>query len=346
MLPSFLFMATAGEIVDKYPKDLIIKILKIFQVFTAILACIGFAVKNIWLLLVSLFLMGTAAAFLSTAKYSILPDILPKKNLLVANSLMQMTVLAAILSGTIFGGIIFSFPEYVLYVILIVTSLFGLFFAFIIPSQTACAPETIVHKNLISALWKNTLIAIKNRKIITNMLAISWFWFVGTIIISQIPTFVKYVLNGNNALFTFFIVILSVGVSIGTICCQILLNDKISDRLLVSCLSVIVLTLTDLSYVSSHYIASQDTITLRAFLSNLNGIRIMAILQISAPNHLRARIIAANNIINALFMILGSGFCALLLMLKTSIPAIFIISALLNLAVTILLYCVKKHHVP
>ena len=346
MAPSFLFMATAGEIVDKYPKDLVIKILKILQLFAAVLACSGFACKNIWILLIALFCMGTFAAFLSTSKYSILPDILPKEDLLAANGLMQMMVFTAILIGTILGGIIFD--GYVLYIILITASLLGLISAFTIPHQTNYSPKTVIHKNLITAIWKNISLAIKNKQITFNILAISWFWFIGTVIISQIPAFVKYVLNGNNAVFTFFMVLISVGISIGTISCQIILKGKISNKFILPCLLIIMLSLADLTYVSSHYIAPQDATTLSLFLSELKGIHITldilifaisggiyivpltTMLQISAPNNIRARIISANNIINALFMIIGSCFCALLLLFNTSIPVIFIILSGLN----------------
>lgn len=359
MLPSFLFMATAGEITDKYPKDRIIKILKIFQLFAAFLACLGFAIENIWLLLISLFLMGTAAAFLSTAKYSILPDILPKKNLLAANGLMQMTVFAAILSGTIFGGIIFSFDIRVLYITLIVASVIGLITAFVIPRQTVCAPDVVVHKNFLTAIWQSVSLVLKNKEIIFNIMAISWFWFVGTVIISQIPAFVKQILNGDNTVFTFFIVLISVGICIGTISCQILLKGKISDKFIVPCLAIIILTLADLAYASAHYITPSETVNLKLFLSEWQGIRLVSgillfsisggiyivplttMLQILSPNNLRARIISANNIINALFMIMGSCFCALLLMIKTSIPQIFIILSVLN-GITALFYVAKQ----
>lgn len=356
MLPSFLFMATAGEIADKFPKDAVIKILKIVQFFAALAACVGFAVGNIWILLAALFLTGAGAAFLSTAKYSILPEILPQKNLLAANGIMQFMVFAAILGGTILGGIIFSVDTYILYTVLTVTALISVLSAFIIPHQTAVAPDTVVHKNPITAIWNNLSFLLKYKEIIFYTLGISWFWFVGTVIISQIPSFTKDLLHGNDTVFTLFIVLFSVGIGVGTMLCQAISRGKVSDKLIAPCLLIIVLTLADLAYASFNYVSQQDVISFKTFLAEGQGIRIAAdvllfsvaggvyivplttMLQILSPNEARARIIAANNIINALFMILGSGFCAVLLLAKISISAILTVLSVLNIGAFALYY--------
>lgn len=359
MLPSFLFMATAGEIADKYPKDAVIKIQKIAQFFVVLIACAGFATENIGVLLTALFLTGTGAAFLSTAKYSILPEIVPPQNLLAANGIMQMMVFVAILGGTILGGIIFSAAPYMLYLIPIAISLAGVLCAFMIPRQNAGAPDTVVQKNPIAAIWKNLSFVLKNKEVVFYSLGISWFWFVGTVIISQIPAFSKDLLQGDDTVFTLFIVLFSIGVGIGTILCQIISRGKASDKLIIPCLSVIILTLADLAYTAFNYVPYYANVSFVTFLGNSAGIRIAAdvllfsvaggiyivplttMLQILSSNNTRARIIAANNIINALFMILGSGFCALLLFAKINIPQILVMLAILNGA-AIILYCIKK----
>ena len=353
MLPSFLFMATAGEIVDKYPKDAVIKILKFLQLFAAVLTCIGFLSHNIWILLISLFFMGTFAAFLSTAKYSILPDILPQSNLLAANGLMQMMVFLAILGGTILGGIIFSFEPYLLYAILIIASILGFVFALIIPCQTKCSSDITINKNLIKAIIKNLSFTMSHRSIIFYICAISWFWFVGTVMISIIPTFTKVIVNGNNAIFTLFIVLFTVGLSLGTISCQAISKGKVSDKFILPCLILIIVSLLDLAFASVNYVPENDTIALKSFLTQWQGIHIIlgmltfsfaggiyivpltTMLQILSPDNSRAKIIASNNIINALFMIIGSGLCTLLLLLKAQVAIIFIILALLNCIVFI-----------
>lgn len=355
MLPSFLFMATAGEIVDKYPKDLVIKTLKILQLFAAALACLGFAAQNIWILLIALFGMGTFAAFLSTAKYSILPEILPQNKLLAANGLMQMMVFLAILGGTILGGLIFSLNPYILYSFLLITAIIGAIFAFTIPPQTICFPTAVVHKNPLTSIVKNISFMLKIKGIVFYIGAISWFWFVGTIIISLIPAFTREIIKGNDGIFTMFIVLFTIGLSLGTMLCQNLSKGQVSNKFIVPCLLVIVLSLTDLAYAAANYTATADTLTLKIFASQWQGLRIAldiiifsvaggiyivpltTMLQILAPDKNRAKIIAANNILNAFSMIIGSGLCALLLLIKTGIPQIFIILSVLN-GIIIMLY--------
>ena len=349
MLPSFLFMATAGEIADKYPKDMIIKILKILQLFATVLACLGFAYQNIWILLISLFCMGTFAAFLSTAKYSILPEILPQNKLLAANSIIQVMVFLAILSGTILGGLIFSVKSYILYGILLATAVIGVIFAFIIPPQTNCSPKSVVHKNLLTAMIKNISFMLGVKGIISYIITISWFWLVGTIIVSIIPTFTKEIIHGNDSIFTMFIVLFTIGLSLGTILCQSISKEKVSDRFVLPCLFVIILSLLDLSYAAANYTATKDITTIKSFIYEWQGIHIISdiiifsvaggiyivplitMLQILAPTEAKAKIIASNNIINALFMIVGSGICALLLLIKASVPLVFFILSCLNI---------------
>ena len=359
MIPSFLFMATAGEIVDKYPKDFIIKLLKILQFLTATLACIGFSDKNIWILLIALFCMGTFAAFLSTAKYSILPDILPQNHLLAANSIIQMMVFFAILGGTVFGGIIFSFKIYILYTFLLITSVLGVIFAFFIPRQNNYFPDTTIHINPIIAIIKNITFMLEYKSIFYSINAISWFWFVGTIMISAIPTFSKEVINGDNTIFTLLIILFTIGLSVGTLSCQSILKGKITYKHILPCLSVIVLSLIDLTYASSLYTTDNKIATLRYFITEWQGLHIIlgilifsiaggiyivpltTMLQIMAPTNARAKIIASNNIINALFMILGSCLCALFLWLKIKTTSIFFILAILN-SIIIIYFALKK----
>lgn len=359
MLPSFLFMATAGEIVDKYPKDLVIKIVKIIQLFATIIACIGFTYNNIWVLLIALFLMGTFATFLSTAKYSILPDILPKNNLLAANGLLQMMVFLAILSGTILGGMFFSDKSCALYIILITSSIIGVISAFAIPRQISISKNSLICKNLITALIKNISFLSNYKEIIFYIISISWFWFIGTVIISLIPTFTKEIINGDNSVFTLFIILFTIGVSIGTILCQNMLKGKISNKFILPCLSIIVFILIDLAYISATYNHNENTITLKILTTKWQGVHIIldmlifsiiggiyivpltTTLQILAPNNARAKIIASNNIINALFMIIGSCFCAFSLWIKIIIPIIFVILSGLNI-IFIIIYIIQR----
>jgi len=360
MLPAFLFSALAGEIADKYPKDYFIKILRFLQSIAIIFACLGFALQNIPILLLTLFLMGTFGSMLSPAKYSILPEILKEEDLLAANGFMQAAVYISILGGTILGGIIFSLGKSWLFLILIAAATAATISSLFIPRQKAASPQISIDINFLRSAFLNMRFARSSREIFLCILAISWFWFLGTILLSQMPAFAAHTLNGNDAVFTLFIVLFSGGVGIGSILCQMLLGGKISNKYAIISLFIATLFLADLAYVASTVPAAAATTGLREFLFSFTGMRIAfdllafslcggvyvvpltAMLQVLSGVGDRSRIIAANNIINALFMVAGSGMCAAMLALQKSVPFIFGFSAALNTVAIIALYLMFK----
>ena len=358
MLPAFLVSALAGELADKYAKNRVIKGICLLQFFFVILACVGFKWKILPFLFIALLGMGAGGSMLSPVKYSILPEILPSKKLLFANGLMQAAVYIAILGGTIVGGMIFSLSYIWLYGILLIIGIFTALCSLGVPQLSPANPIVQIDKNFFRSTYKNMHFATDDRRILNCILSISWFWGVGTVLLSQLPALVTY-FGGNDAMFTLFLVLFSFGIGIGSLLSQILLRGKISPKYSVISLLLTTLFLADLTYVTWCNVGLVLN-TLPAFLHSSVGKRIAfdllsfaicggiyivplaTLLQTIAPIKQRARIIATNNIVNALFMVVGSLLCSGLLFFKQPIPRILGIFVILNLGAVFILYCKQK----
>lgn len=375
MLPYFLFSALAGEIADKFSKDKLIKATKMLEVFIVLLAGFGFLSGNIPLLLFVLFLMGTQSTFFGPVKYSILPDILDKKQLIAGNGIIEAGTYGAILQGTILGGLIITVSQinkfgfsikisdtFLPAIMLIVSSL-GLCASLFIPTQKPSNAKLKVDKNFLRSTWKNMSFAKQNHDIFLCILGISWFWMLGTVLTPQIPSLTKNILNGDESLLTFLFTLFSCGIGLGSLLCQFLVKGEITSKYVPISALLMTIFLADFACATSGYISSYLPISYIDFLKTFAGKRITfdllgfavccglyvvplnAMLQFLASEDTRSRVIASNNIINSLFMVLGSGVCALLLAMGFSLPALFGIIAFVNALAAIYICLLLPHHI-
>ncbi len=363
MLPFFLFSALAGELADKFRKDILIKATKGLEVVVVLLAGAGFLTTNVPLLLFVLFLMGTQSAFFGPVKYSILPDILGEQQLIAGNGIIEAGTYGAILQGTIFGGIIIMANEYLLPGAILGVAVLGLLASLFIPAQKPANPTLRVDKNFLRSTWKNMAFAKQNHDIFLCILGISWFWLLGTALIAQMPALAHDILNGTPGLFTFLLTLFSCGIGLGSLLCQFLVKGEITSKYVPVSAIIMTVFLADLACATSGYISSDIPVDYKAFLMTFAGKRITfdllgfavcgglyvvplnAMLQFLATGDTRSRVIATNNIINALFMVAGSGFCALLLAMHFTIPAVFGIIAFLNALAAIYICGLLPQHI-
>ncbi len=363
MLPFFLFSALAGELADKLRKDILIKATKALEVVIVLLAGVGFLTANIALLLAVLFLMGTQSSFFGPVKYSILPDILGKQQLIAGNGIIEAGTYGAILQGTIFGGIIITLNEFLLPGIILGVALLGLLASLLLPAQQPANPALNVDKNFIRSTWKNMSFAKQNHDIFLCILGISWFWLLGTALIAQMPSLAHDILSGTPGLFTFLLTLFSCGIGLGSLLCQFLVKGEITSKYVPVSALIMTVFLTDLALATAGYVTPAQAVDYKAFLLTFAGKRITldllgfavcgglyvvplnAMLQFLATGDTRSRVIATNNIINSLFMVLGSGFCALLLALHFTIPMVFGVIALANALAAIYICGLLPHHI-
>jgi acyl-[acyl-carrier-protein]-phospholipid O-acyltransferase / long-chain-fatty-acid--[acyl-carrier-protein] ligase len=356
ILPYFLFSATSGRFADKFDKQRLILAIKAVEIAIMALAALGFASGNLAVLMSVLFLMGTHSTFFAPIKYSILPTHLKTEELLSGNALIEAGTFLAILIGTIAGGVLILTDYGILAVSLlqILIAGLGLLACLFIPRAAPAAPELKLGLNVIAHTWEMIGYARAQKDIFLAILGISWFWLIGATYLSQFPAFAKDVLGANDHVVTLFLTAFSIGIAIGSMLCNRVLKGEISMRSVpAGALGVTLFTL-DLFFASRHLAeGAQLPLGLAAFLSHPAAWRVLADLLLisvssgfyivplntllqarSAPSH-RSRVIAANNILNAAFMVLGAAGVVGLIALGFSVPQIFLTLGLLNFLVAL-----------
>ena len=356
ILPFFLFSATAGQLADKYEKGFLIRIIKAVEIVAMIFAAIGFLRGNIPLLMATLFLIGTHSAFFGPLKYAILPDHLAKDELIAGNALIEASTFIAILFGTIVGGLFVTTHagSTIVSSIGILIACLGLVASFYIPKAPPGQPNLTISLNIVSETKKILGFAKENSTIYLSILGISWFWLVGGSLLLQFPTFTKTVLGANSHVVTLFLTLFSIGIAIGSLLAERIQKNEINAKYVPLAVLGMTLFIVDLYFASRNIpVHSHQLIGLLSFLASWNHWRILldtfllaicggiyivplyAIIQSEVKASHRSRIMAANNIINAIYMVLAAIICAVLLALNITIPQLFLIIGILNLLVAI-----------
>lgn len=358
ILPFLLFSATAGTLADSVCKTRLIQRLKLLEIGLMLLAAAAFMFEQYLALLALLFLMGAQSAFFGPVKYAILPQLLTDRQLLAGNAWVEMGTFVAILLGTIVGGLLVGFANALLWigVMVIVFAIMGYLVSLMIPAVgvVAGAPK------FRFAPWQQSVETVKisyqNRTLYLAIMAISWFWFLGASYLTQFPNFAKTVLGGDNTVVTALLVAFSVGVGLGSMLCERLSEEKV--ELGIVPIGSAGLTICGISlYFSTPELAVTELVSLGTFLSSAFGwwvlldltligvfgglfiVPLYAMLQQRAQPEQRARMIAANNIFNALFMVVSAAAGILFLaVFKLTIPQYFLILALMNAVVAIYVY--------
>ncbi len=350
ILPFFLLSATAGQVADKYDKALVIRVIKLFEVFLMMIGSFALYYGNIFWMMLTLTGMGTHSTFFGPIKYAILPDHLPKKDLLGATGLVDASTFIAILLGTTLGALVIgnhlTAPYFAIFMTVLV-SLCGLLSSFFIPR----APSSLVDLKIDMQCWRATFDLLKQASqrfgVLVAILILSWFWLLGSVLLTKLPDYTNYVLGANNAVFALFLALFSIGVALGSLTVNLFFHGRVSLRLVPWAMLAVSCFTGDL-YLASLSVSHIDSLTLANFFNYFNHYRIAfdffmlafsaglfvvplyTYLQISTSSQIRARIIAANNIYNSLFMVLGALMVMFCLHFSAAIPQIFLILSLLN----------------
>jgi acyl-[acyl-carrier-protein]-phospholipid O-acyltransferase / long-chain-fatty-acid--[acyl-carrier-protein] ligase len=356
ILPFFLFSATAGRLADKFDKRRLVLVVKSAEIVFMATATAGFLTGNVVLLFTVLFLMGVHSTFFGPIKYGILPAHLRADELLAGNGLIDAGTFLAILIGTIAGGLVMLTAHGAVAISagLLAVAGVGLLAALFIPSAPPAAPDLPVHFNIIADTAEMLRYARQRRDLFLAMLGISWFWLVGATFLSQFPAFAKNAIGADESVMTLFLTSFTVGIALGSLLCNRLLRGAVSVRYVpLGALGISLFTI-DLFYASSAVPAAAGTLLdVAAFLGTLAGWRVVAdlvliamsggvfivplytLLQARSEESHRSRVIAANNILNALFMVAASLATMGLLALHFTVPHVFLTVAIVNFAVAI-----------
>jgi len=358
ILPFFLFSATAGQLADKYDKARLARLVKVLEMVIMVVAGAGFFMQSLNLLMGALFLLGLHSTLFGPVKYAILPQHLRTDELVGGNALIEAGTFVAILVGTLAGGLLAGSVEHPAWIAFggFIVAAAGYVTSRGIPPAPAPAPDIVVNPNPITETWRNINFARANRTVFLSILGISWFWLYGALLLAQCPAYAKNVLGGGESSVTLLLAVFTVGIGLGSLLCERMSGKRVEIGLVPFGSIGLTLFGLDMYFASPVGLAGNGTHELLALLSMPAIWRVLfdlmmlgvfggffivplyALVQLRSSTEYRARIIAANNILNALFMVVGALGAAALLTAGLSIPALFGIAALLNAAVAIYIY--------
>lgn len=350
ILPFLLFSATSGQLADKFDKVILIRHLKSAEIGIMALSAVGFFTGNIPLLLGCVFLMGTQSSVFGPVKYAYLPQHLNERELTGGNGVIEMGTFVAILLGNLAGGLLIALPDIgatTVAVTCIALAVVGRITATFIPSAPPTDPNLVINWNPVSETWRNLKLAWQDKVVFRSLLGISWMWFFGAVFLSQFPSFAREVLGGDEQVASLLLVVFSIGIGAGSLACELLSRRHVEIGLVpfgaigmtVFCVDLYlatrhmapvgVSTLGEFSSQAANWRVMGDLLLL-SFFTGLFSVPMYALVQNrSRPTH-RARIIAANNILNSMFMIVSSVLAGALLSSGFTVPEVFLATGILN----------------
>jgi 1-acyl-sn-glycerol-3-phosphate acyltransferase len=358
ILPFLLFSATSGQLADKYDKTVLIRFVKWLEIGVMVLAGWGFTHANVPVLLGCVVLMGLHSTLFGPVKFAYLPQHLNERELTGGNGMVEMGTFVAILLGNVAGGLLIAIPatgaQYVAWACLAV-ALIGRATAQFVPASPSTDTGLKINWNPITETWRNLKLANQNVVVFRSLLGISWMWFFGAVFLAQFPSFAKDVLHGDEQVASLLLVVFSIGIGVGSLLCEVLSKRHVEIGLVpLGAIGMSVFSV-DL-YFASHNLPVASGLSLAQFMAQAAHWRVMADLALlslfaglysvpmyaliqlrSMPSH-RARIIAANNILNALFMIVSSIGVGILLKAEFTIPQVFLVTGLLNAVVAFYIF--------
>ncbi|HSW19138.1 MAG TPA: MFS transporter [Ramlibacter sp.] len=364
ILPFLLFSATSGQLADKYDKRSLIRFVKWLEIAIMAVAAFGFFAVSVPVLLACTFLMGLHSTLFGPVKFAYLPQHLGERELTGGNGMVEMGTFVAILLGQVAGGLIVAIPgigPQAVGVACIALAIMGRLVAQGVPVSPPSDPALKINWNMFSETWRNLKLAHGNLVVFRSLLGISWMWFFGAVFLSQFPSFAKEVLHGNAQVASLLLVVFSVGIGAGSLLCEVLSRRHVEIGLVP--LGAIGMTVFAIDlYFASRALPPSAELSVAAFLgiaahwrvmadlallslfAGLYSVPMYALIQLRAqPTH-RARIIAANNILNALFMIASSVIAGALLKAGFTIAQIFLFVGIANAVVALYIFALVPEY--
>ena len=358
ILPFFLFSASAGQLADKYDKAVLTRWVKVLEMLIMGIAAIGFLLHSLALLLAALFLLGLHSTLFGPIKYAILPQHLQAQELLGGNALIESATFVAILAGTLAGSLLAGSvedPWWIAAAGLIVAGA-GYLASRSVPAAPPPMPQLAISGNPLAETWRNIAFTRRQAGIFPIILAISWFWLYGALFLAQFPVYARTVLGGGESSVSLLLAIFTIGIGLGSILCERLSRRGMELGLVPLGSLGLSLFALDLCFATPTASNTSEVLSLGVLLTQGSVWRILAdllllgmagglftvplyaLLQLRSDAGHRARIIAANNIVNALYMVVGALAAAALLDAGLSIPALFGVAASINAALA-LVFC-------
>ncbi|MGL6070075.1 MFS transporter [Craterilacuibacter sp.] len=352
ILPFFLFSATAGKLSEKMDKAALARAIKLAEVAIMLLAGTGFVLSSAGLLLAALFLMGVHSAFFGPLKYSVLPQYLKENELVGGNGLIEMGTFLAILIGQIGGSLLAQGGPWAIVATTFAVAIAGFGISRAMPPAPPAAPDIKLSANIATDTLSLIAEAWRLKDVRAAILGISWFWLMGATYTTQLPTFTRLHLGGDANVYTLMLALFSIGIAAGSVACAKLSQGRLQLGLvLVGSIGMSLfgadLALSALSHYQGGLISLGDylakpghwrviiAISGLGFFGGFFTVPLYTWLQIASPDAFRSQAIAANNIINGLYMVAAALASAITLMLVDNIAILFLGVAVLNIVATL-----------
>ncbi|PLZ00359.1 glycerol acyltransferase [Burkholderia sp. WAC0059] len=372
IVPFVLFSATSGQIADKYDKAMLMRGVKTFEIAVMLVGAAGFWLHSAPLLYACTFLMGVHSTVFGPVKYAYLPQQLGTAELVGGNGLVEMGTFVAILVGTIAGGVAAGLGGdaggsgnggiagvEMLGGLCLAIALAGRLVSHFVPACPPVQSGLRINWNPFGETWRNLKLAHRDRMVFLGLIGISWLWFVGATFLASFFNFAKDVLSADPDVVTVLLAMFSLGIGLGSLLCERLSRRRLEIGLVpLGSLGMSAFAI-DLYFASHALPRAAHLLTVAAFLRQPAHWRVLADLFLlamfggfysvplyaliqsrSEPGH-RARIIAANNILNSLFMIVSSLMAMALTAAGVGIPGLFLVTALLNVALAGGIYLIE-----
>ncbi|AKF07753.1 MFS transporter [Sandaracinus amylolyticus] len=359
ILPFFIFSATAGQLAEKMEKSRLVRWTKLMEIAVMIVAAFALFSGSAILLLALLFMLGLQSAIFGPVKFAILPSVLREDELVGGNGLVEMGTYVAILGGTMLGGVLVAqagWGVHAVAITIVVVAVAGYVASRGVPQVPSAMPGLRIDPNVLVQTWRVIGYARENRAVWLSVLGNSWFWFVGALFLAQLPGFVEDVLHGSPEVVTLLLIVFSLGVGIGSLLCE-RLSGRVIELGLVPFGSIgITFFAIDLFLASEWHVAPAVVEGPFAVLADSSNWRILmdlallgvfggfysvplnAMIQHRSDPTKRSRIIAANNIVNAIFIVGAAGVAIVLLGLGLTIPQLFLAAGVMNALVALYIY--------
>ena len=354
ILPYFIFSATAGQIADKYERSQLVRGIKILEIVIMLIGSAGFLLGHLWLLLTALFLMGVHSTFFGPIKYAILPEILRPNELMSGNALFQSGTSIAILIGMILGGAVISASDGNLFWIsltVVTIAVLGYISSRFVLKQNVTSPDIKIDWNFFRTSFQTLKYAKSLPIIFMILLGNSWYWFYGATYLTQIPQLTQQNLHASENVVSLLLTFFSVGIGVGSLLCRKIGGTEVNLKMVpVGAIGLTVFAFylaASLAFVPEHsgeMLGLKDVFTqgwsyyhvmLAVTLLGISGgfyiVPLDAMMQAFSPRSHRARVVAANNILNAVFMVSSAIFSIIILSIfKIDIKILFSITAILS----------------
>lgn len=329
IFPFLVFSAAAGQLVDKYDKAILARLVKILEMLIIGTAALGLLQHSVSALLGALCLLGLHATLLGLVKCAILPQHLNADELVNGNALMVMGTVVAMLTGVISGVLVSGENTYWwLVTAMLIVALTGFLASLCLPNAPPVVSGLIVKLNPVAATRSNIGLARQDRTVFVALLGMSWVWFVGGLLTAQFPTYARNMLSANENSAILLPATFAVGIGAGAMLCEALSGRSLEIGLLSFGAMGQALFALDLSFALPQTLPSGAPLALSVLLGapgfwrvfvdlgalgvflGLYVVSLNVLIQTRSAPDQRARILSVGRLLDALALLAGSFIVA------------------------------------